>query len=198
MSQENTDNKNRCKWCLSSPIYIQYHDKEWGVPEKDSLNLFRKLLLDGAQAGLSWITILKKTDGYFDAFDQLYPEKIAKYDDAKIEELMQDTRIIRNRLKIQAFIQNSIAYIEMQKNGIDFSEFLWGYVDGKPIVNTYTSLSQVPAETDISRQISKDLKKHGFKFVGPTIVYAFMQAVGMVNDHMVDCHRYEELKHYMI
>lgn len=187
------DHKSRCKWCLSSQIYMDYHDQEWGVPERDSLSLFRKLLLDGAQAGLSWITILKKMDGYFDAFDQLDPERMSQYDEDKVEELMQDSRIIRNRLKINAFIHNSKVYLEMKSRGIDFSDFLWRYVAYQPIQNAYTSMAQVPAETDLSKQISKDLKKLGFKFVGPTIVYAFMQAVGMVNDHMVDCYRYETL-----
>lgn len=187
------DHKSRCKWCLSSQIYMDYHDQEWGVPERDSLSLFRKLLLDGAQAGLSWITILKKMDGYFDAFDQLDPERMSQYDEDKVEELMQDSRIIRNRLKINAFIHNSKVYLEMKSRGIDFSDFLWRYVAYQPIQNAYTSTAQVPAETDLSKQISKDLKKLGFKFVGPTIVYAFMQAVGMVNDHMVDCYRYETL-----
>lgn len=187
------DHKSRCKWCLSSQIYMDYHDQEWGVPERDSLSLFRKLLLDGAQAGLSWITILKKMDGYFDAFDQLDPERMSQYDEDKVEELMQDSRIIRNRLKINAFIHNSKVYLEMKSRGIDFSDFLWRYLAYQPIQNAYTSMAQVPAETDLSKQISKDLKKLGFKFVGPTIVYAFMQAVGMVNDHMVDCYRYETL-----
>lgn len=176
----------RCGWCGSDPLYMEYHDQVWGKPVYDDKELFAKLILDGAQAGLSWITILRKMDNYYVAFDGLDPEKMANYDDAKIEELLQNEGIIRNRLKVNAARTNAQAYLKLQEEQ-SFSDYLWGFVDHKPIINEWNSLSEVPASTEISEAISKDLKKRGFKFVGPTIIYAFMQAVGMVNDHLIEC-----------
>ncbi len=181
--------RKRCDWCEKDDIYRNYHDTVWGVPEYDSRKLFEKLNLDGAQAGLSWYTILIRVDSYFKAFDGWDPEKIARYDNQKFQTLLQDTGIIRNKLKIKAAIENSKAYLELESEGISFSDYLWKYVDGKPLVNHWKSMEEVPAQTDLSREISKDLKKRGFRFVGPTIVYAFMQAVGMVDDHLTYCWR---------
>lgn len=184
---------NRCGWCGTQPIYVTYHDKVWGVPEYDAHALFAKLILDGAQAGLSWITILKKEQNYYDAFDGLDPFIVANYDDDKYEELMQNAGIVRNKLKIKATITNAQQYVRMHKEGIDFSEYLWSFVGGKPIKNAYDKLADVPATSPESDAMSKALKKQGFKFVGSTICYAFMQAVGMVNDHLTTCFRYEEV-----
>src|SRR6187551_1782066 len=183
----------RCHWPGQDELYLKYHDEIWGVPEYDSKALFAKLILDGAQAGLSWITILRRQQGYMDVFDNLDPDKIAKYTDKKLEKILLDERIIRNRLKVNAARKNAQAYLEMQKQGIDFSQHLWSFVDGKPIVNKLRSISDFQATSPISDAISKDLKKRGFSFVGSTIIYAFMQAVGMVNDHLVDCFRYREV-----
>ncbi|WP_416456044.1 DNA-3-methyladenine glycosylase I [Saccharophagus degradans] len=192
------DPAQACPWCGSDPIYVHYHDTEWGVPEYDNQALLAKLILDGAQAGLSWITILKKRDGYYRAFDQFNPEKMARYTDAKLEKLMLDDGIVRNRLKIKSARQNAQAYLRIMKNGgpngeKDFSEFLWSFVGGQPIQNNYHSMSDVPAYSLEAEAMSKALKKAGFNFVGPTIVYAFMQAVGMVNDHLVSCPRHAVL-----
>lgn len=184
----------RCKWPGSDPLYIAYHDHEWGVPLRDSRALFEMLQLEGAQAGLSWITILRKRENYRRAFDGFDPAKIARYSPAKIEKLMGDEGIVRNRLKIEGVVTSAKAYLAMEKEGVAFSDFLWAFVDGKPVVNRLKAGGPLPAETDISRALSKELKKRGFKFVGPTIVYAFMQAVGMVNDHLVTCHRHPEFK----
>ena len=184
----------RCAWPGADPLYIAYHDEEWGVPLRDSRALFEMLMLEGAQAGLSWITILRKRENYRRAFDGFDPVKIARYTPAKIEKLLGDEGIVRNRLKIEGVVSSAKAYLQMEKEGIDFSEFLWGFVDGKQIINRLKPGGPFPAETDTSRALSKDLKKRGFKFVGPTIVYAFMQAVGMVNDHLVTCHRHPEFK----
>ena len=179
----------RCPWARQDPLYVAYHDEEWGVPEFDDRALFEKLLLDGFQAGLSWITILRKRDNFRRAFDAFEPAKIARYTPKKIERLMQDEGIVRNRLKIEGAVLSARAYLDiMEKEG--FSSFLWDFLDGKPKTNRYKSTKQVPAETALSRQISKELSRRGFKFCGPTIVYAFMQAVGMVNDHLVACHRH--------
>ena len=179
----------RCPWARQDPLYVAYHDEEWGVPEFDDRALFEKLLLDGFQAGLSWITILRKRDNFRRAFDTFEPAKIARYTPKKIERLMQDEGIVRNRLKIEGAVLSARAYLDiMEKEG--FSSFLWDFLDGKPKTNRYKSTKQVPAETALSRQISKELSRRGFKFCGPTIVYAFMQAVGMVNDHLVACHRH--------
>jgi DNA-3-methyladenine glycosylase I len=183
----------RCPWPGSDPLYVAYHDEEWGVPERDDRALYEKLVLDGFQAGLSWITILRKREAFRRAFDRFEPEKIARYPQKKVVALMQDAGIVRNRMKIEGSISSARAWLDMMEAGPGFSAFLWDFVDGKPIVNRYKSMSQVPAETPLSRAISKELKSHGFKFCGPTIVYAFMQATGMVNDHLTTCHRHADL-----
>ena len=183
----------RCHWCGTDPIYVHYHDKVWGVPEYDSKALYAKLILDGAQAGLSWITILKRQEGYMTVFDGLDPEKNARYTDKRLEKILLDPRIIRNRLKVYSVRKNARAYLEMQDQGIDFSQHLWSFVEGKPINNKVKSPADFQATSDASDALSKDLKKRGFSFVGSTIVYAFMQAVGMYNDHMVDCFRHKEV-----
>ena len=180
----------RCTWCGTDPIYVAYHDTEWGVPEYDSRALFEKLQLDGFQAGLSWITILRKREAFRKAFDDFDPVKMARYKPAKLERLMNDAGIVRNRLKIEASVSNARAYLAMP----DFSAYLWNFMDGKPLQNKLRSMKDVPAMTPLAEKISKDMKKRGFRFVGPTIVYAFMQACGLVNDHMTDCHRYEAVK----
>ncbi|MAU01572.1 MAG: DNA-3-methyladenine glycosylase I [Anaerolineaceae bacterium] len=185
---------NRCAWCGDDPLYVSYHDKEWGVPEYDDQRLFAKLVLDGAQAGLSWITILRKRDNYWQAFDNFDPEKIARYDEAKIAELLQNPGIVRNRLKVQSAVKNARGYLEIMEKEGSFSRFLWDFVDGRPIQNSWQSMKEVPTETAVSRKMSKALKQYGFSFVGPTIVYAFMQAVGLCNDHLVKCFRHEECK----
>jgi len=184
------DNLVRCPWPKQDPLYLAYHDEEWGVPEFDDRALFEKLVLDGFQAGLSWITILRKRDNFRRAFDDFEPEKIARYTPKKIERLMQDAGIVRNRAKIEGAVGSARAYLKIMESGPGFSALLWDFLDGKPKLNTFRSIKQVPAETALSRQMSKELIGRGFKFVGPTIVYAFMQAVGMVNDHLVACHRH--------
>ena len=185
----------RCGWCgTTDELYIRYHDAEWGVPEYDAQRLFAKLILDGAQAGLSWITILRKRENYWQAFDNFDPEKIARYDEAKIAELLQNPGIVRNRLKVQSAVKNARGYLEIMEKEGSFSRFLWAFVDGRPIQNSWRSMEEVPTETAESQAMSKALKKRGFSFVGPTIVYAFMQAVGIGNDHVVDCFRYAELR----
>lgn len=181
---------NRCGWVNEDPLYIDYHDQEWGVPVHDDRLLFEYLILEGAQAGLSWYTILKKRENYRVAFDHFEPEIIAFYDDKKIEELLSNEGIVRNRLKIQSAITNARAYLKIADEFDSFSNYIWSFVDGKPIQNHFENLKDVPATTDISDKLSKDLKKRGFKFIGSTICYAFMQAVGMVNDHLVTCHCY--------
>lgn len=180
----------RCPWPGSDPLYVAYHDEEWGVPERDDRALYEKLVLDGFQAGLSWITILRKREAFRSAFDGFQPEKIARYPQKKVAALMQDSGIVRNRMKIEGAISSAQAWLDIMETGPGFSTFLWDFVDGKPIVNRYKSIGQVPAETALSRAISKELKSRGFKFCGPTIVYAFMQATGMVNDHLTTCHRH--------
>ena len=179
-----------CGWPGSDQIYIDYHDTEWGMPEYDSRALWEKLILDGFQAGLSWITILKKRDNFRKAFEEFDPNLIATWGAPEVERLVQDKGIIRHRGKIEATIGNAKAWqiIEAREG---FDNFLWKYLDGKPLVNHWTSMDQIPAETELSKQVSKDLKKEGFKFCGPTIVYAFMQATGMINDHLVGCHARE-------
>lgn len=184
------DGLARCPWPGFDPLYLAYHDKEWGVVERDPRALFEKLLLDGFQAGLSWITILRKRESFRQAFQGFDPEKIARFDSARVEALMQDAGIVRNRAKIQGAVQSARSYLAMRDQGEDFCAFLWGFVDGKPIVNRFAHLSEVPAKTPLAEKMSKELKARGFCFVGPTIVYAFMQAVGMVNDHLVSCHRH--------
>ncbi|MGB6086423.1 DNA-3-methyladenine glycosylase I [Parvibaculum sp.] len=181
----------RCPWPGEDPLYIAYHDEEWGVPEYDDRALFEKLILDGFQAGLSWITILRKRESFREAFDGFEPEVIARYKPAKVEKLLQNPGIIRHRGKIEATIGNAKAYLAMMERGERFSDFLWDFTDGVPVQNKWKQLSQVPAETPMSIAMSKELKKRGFKFCGPTIVYAFAQAVGIVNDHLVTCHRHK-------
>ena len=180
-----------CTWPGTNPLYVVYHDEEWGVPEWDDRALFEKLILDGFQAGLSWITILKKRDNFREAFDGFEPEIIASYDEKKIIQLVNNAGIIRHHGKIEATIGNAQAYLKIMDSGQGFSDFLWDFVDGKPIVNKWKTMKQIPAETKESLAMSKALKKSGFNFVGPTIVYAFMQAVGMVNDHVISCPRHK-------
>ncbi|MCK5856990.1 MAG: DNA-3-methyladenine glycosylase I [Bacteroidales bacterium] len=179
--------KKRCQWCSDDPLYIKYHDEEWGKPVYDDATLFEFILLEGFQAGLSWITILRKRENFRKAFDGFDYKKIAKYNDAKLEFLRQDAGIIRNRLKILSAKTNALAFMEVQKEFGSFSKYLWAFVNDKPIINHWKTMEEIPATTELSDQISKDLKKRGFKFVGSTIVYAFMQAVGMVDDHEMSC-----------
>ena len=185
--------KHRCKWPGSDPLYIKYHDTEWGVPVHDDRILFEFLVLEGAQAGLSWITILKKRAGFKKAFAGFNPVIIAKYGQNKIAELMNNKSIIRNRLKIESVVQNAKAFLDIQKEFNSFNTYIWRFTDGKTKKNSWTHENQIPAATEESLAMSRDLKKRGFKFVGPTICYAFMQATGMVNDHIVDCFRYNEV-----
>ena len=180
----------RCPWPQRDPLYLAYHDEEWGVPEYDDRALFEKLLLDGFQAGLSWITILRKRENFRRAFDRFEPAEIARYTPAKIEQLMRDSGIVRNRMKITAAVLSARAYLEVMESGPGFSRLLWDFLDGTPKVNNFRSRAQIPAETPLSRHVSKELQARGFRFCGPTIVYAFMQATGMVNDHLVRCHRH--------
>jgi DNA-3-methyladenine glycosylase I len=180
----------RCPWPGTDPLYIAYHDQEWGVPERDHRALYEKLVLDGFQAGLSWITILRKREAFRSAFDGFAPERVARFTSKKVEALMRDEGIVRNRVKIEGAIASARAWLQMMEQGADFGAYLWGFVDGKPIVNRYKAMTEVPADTELSRAIAKDLKSRGFKFCGPTIVYAFMQATGMVNDHLTSCHRH--------
>lgn len=181
----------RCPWCGSTPLYQAYHDQEWGVPEWDDKALLEKLILDGAQAGLAWITILRKREGYRRAFANFDPETLAAFSDEKLAQLQQDSAIVRNRLKIASARRNARAYLAIQEGPESFPEFLWKFVDGAPIQNYWHSMAEVPVVTPEAEAMSKALKKAGFNFVGPTIVYAFMQAVGMVNDHLVGCHRHQ-------
>lgn len=190
---ERTARPGTCGWCLKYPAYIAYHDDEWGVPDYEDQPLWEKLILDGAQAGLSWWTILNKRDNYRRAFDQFDPQKVARYDQRKIDSLLQDAGIVRNKLKVNAAVTNAQAYLRIVESGTTFSDYLWDYVDGSPKINQFKTLADVPAKTDISDAMSKQLKKDGFKFVGSTIVYAFMQAVGIVNDHVTACPRHKEL-----
>ena len=187
------DGLMRCPWPSDDPFYVAYHDDEWGVPEYDDRALYEKLILDGFQAGLSWITILRKRENFRAAFDDFDPVKIARYTPRKVEQLMGNSGIVRNRMKIEGAISSARAYLDVMENGEGFSHLLWRFVGGKPKVNNFRSTSHVPAETAVSRKISKELASRGFKFCGPTIVYAFMQAVGMVNDHVVRCHRHAAL-----
>ncbi|WP_079709210.1 DNA-3-methyladenine glycosylase I [Paraliobacillus ryukyuensis] len=177
----------RCDWVNDDPLYIEYHDKEWGVPEYNEQKLFELLILEGAQAGLSWYTVLKKRAHYRKVFDQFDPYKIANYTEDKVQALLQDPGIIRNKLKVRSAITNAQAFLAIKKEYGSFSEYIWSFVDGKPIINQRDSIAQVPATTAISDHMSKALKKRGFKFVGSTICYAFMQASGMVNDHILSC-----------
>lgn len=181
--------KTRCPWPGEDPLYVEYHDREWGVPVKDDRKLFEFILLEGAQAGLSWITVLRKRENYRKAFAGFDPVKVAAFTEKDVERLLQDPGIIRNRLKVQAAVKNAQAFLRLDS----FSDYLWDFVDGRPIQNRWKTISEVPAVTPLAEKISKDLKKRGFSFVGPTIVYAHMQATGMVNDHLLSCFRHSQL-----
>jgi DNA-3-methyladenine glycosylase I len=184
---------NRCWWCGDDLLYQHYHDHEWGVPEHDDRLLFEFLCLEGAQAGLSWITILRKRENYRRVFDQFDAHKIARYDDLKIASLLADPGIVRNKLKVNGFVKNARAYLNMLEQGETLDGYLWAYVEGSPLQNNWNSMKQIPANTPLSDAMSKDLKKRGFTFVGSTICYAFMQAAGLINDHITDCFRHAEI-----
>ncbi|MDP3353410.1 MAG: DNA-3-methyladenine glycosylase I [Flavobacteriaceae bacterium] len=185
--------KIRCAWCGTDPLYVEYHDTEWGVPVKNDAKLFEFLILETFQAGLSWIMVLKKRENFRAAFDNFDYEKIVKYDESKIETLLQDAGIIRNKLKIKATISNAAAFIQIQKEFGSFSNYIWEFTNHQPIKNSWKNLKELPAKTELSDLISKDLKKRGFKFVGSTVIYAHMQATGMINDHIESCFRYHEV-----
>ncbi len=189
--------KKRCGWCGTDPLYLAYHDDEWGVPVHDDQHLFEMLTLEGAQAGLSWLTILKKRQNYRQAFDGFDIEKIARYSERDIERLLADPGVVRNRLKIASVIKNAQGVLSILEEGETLDSFLWHYVEGEPKQNNWHALAELPAKTKLSEMMSKDLKKRGFNFVGPTICYAFMQAVGMVNDHVVDCFRHGIVKDFV-
>lgn len=197
MSTKKPNNKIRCKWaCSSGPLDQQYHDREWGVPCRDDNKLFEFLILEGAQAGLSWSTILKKREGYRKAFADFDYKKVARFTPKRVEKLLLNPDIVRNRLKVESTIGNARQFLEVQAEYGRFADYIWQFVDGKPIQNKWKTMRQVPASTKESDAMSKDLKKRGFKFVGTTICYAYMQAMGMVNDHTTDCFRYEKIKNY--
>lgn len=183
----------RCAWVGNDPLLIAYHDTEWGVPVHGDHLLFEFLVLEGMQAGLNWMTILRKRENFRRAFDGFDPRKIAQYTEDKLVGLMSDAGIVRNRKKIEAVVQNAAAFLDIQRQFGSFDAYIWGFVDGRPIQNAWKTLSEIPAQTELSQRLSKDMVKHGFRFVGPTIVYAHMQATGMVNDHTVDCFRYPQL-----
>ena len=183
----------RCGWAGSDPTYVAYHDREWGVPVRDDQRLFEFLVLEGAQAGLSWITILRKRDAYRAAFDAFDPEKVARYDARRVAKLLSNEGIVRNRLKIASAVKNARAFLAVQEEFGTFAKYQWGFVDNEPVVNRWPSLKQIPPRTPLSDALSKDLKQRGFNFVGSTIVYAHMQAVGMVNDHLVTCFRHDQV-----
>ena len=185
--------KARCQWAGPDPIYIRYHDTEWGVPVHDDRRLFEFLILEGAQAGLSWLTILKKRLNYRKLFDNFDPHKVVEYDTRKVSELISNKGIIRNRLKIEAAIQNAGAFLTVQQEFGSFDNYIWQFVGGRTLKNSWETVAEIPAQSEASAAMSSDLKSRGFKFVGPTICYAFMQATGMVNDHTIDCFRYEEV-----
>jgi DNA-3-methyladenine glycosylase I len=189
-----SDDLKRCPWSSKDPIYVAYHDTEWGVPEYDDRALYEKLVLDGFQAGLSWITILRKRDNFRRAFDGFDPAVIARYGKRKTTALMKDAGIVRNRAKIEGAVLSARAWLDVMEKGPGFSKLLWDFVDGKPKINHFRSTAQVPDATPVSRAMSKELLARGFKFCGPTIVYAFMQAVGMVNDHLITCHRHPDAR----
>lgn len=186
--------KRRCDWCGTDPLYVKYHDREWGSPQHDDRRLFEMLILEGMQAGLSWITILKKREAFQEAFDRFDPARVAEYGGKKVRRLLQNEGIIRNRLKIQAAIQNARAFLKVQEEFGSFDLYLWQFVQNRPVQNRWRKRKEVPPRTELSDALSKDLKKRGFKFVGSTICYAFMQAIGMVNDHVVGCFRHEQIK----
>jgi len=183
----------RCTWCGDDPLYVAYHDEDWGVPVYDDQLLFEMLILEGAQAGLSWLTILRKRENYRKALHNFDADKISRYDQKEIDRLMQDAGIVRNRLKIESTIKNARGFLLLQEEFASFADYLWRFVDGKPIINAWKDLSAIPPNTKISDQLSKDLKKRGFNFVGSTICYAFMQSIGMVNDHTTECFRYQPI-----
>ena len=183
---------NRCPWCLSQPIYMDYHDTEWGFPVHDDQKQFEFLVLESAQAGLSWLTILKRREGYHRLYDGFNAQNVAKYDETRIQKMLLDPGIIRNRKKIESSVNNARKFIEIQEQHGSFCNYLWGFVDGKQVVNHFQDLSRLPASTPLSDTISKDLKQKGFKFLGSTIIYAHLQATGLVNDHLVDCFRHGE------
>jgi DNA-3-methyladenine glycosylase I len=187
------DGRPRCAWCGEDPLYVRYHDEEWGVPVRDDRRLFEFLLLEGAQAGLAWITILRKREGYRRALAGFDPERVARFTPQRVERLMEDAGIVRNRLKIEAAVTNARAYLQVKLEFGSFADYIWGFTAGATIQNRWRSLAELPAETPESQRMSRDLRRRGFKFVGPTICYAFMQAVGMVNDHEVACFRHAEL-----
>jgi DNA-3-methyladenine glycosylase I len=182
-----TATPRRCDWCTDDPIYIRYHDEEWGVPVHEDNRLFELLVLEGAQAGLSWLTILRKREGYREIFEGFDPERLARWPDARLEKALTAPSIVRNRRKVFSVRQNALAVCELRESDNTFTDFLWQYVDGEPQLNNFRSIKQVPAETSLSQTLSGDLKRRGFSFVGPTIMYAFMQATGMVNDHLTTC-----------
>lgn len=184
----------RCEWCGTDPLYVKYHDEEWGYPVREDQKMFEFLTLETFQAGLSWITVLRKRENFRNAFDNFDFNKVATYSDDKFEELVQDKGIIRNKLKIKAAISNAQAYLKVRDEFGTFCEYIWKFVDNKTVQNQFTNMSQIPAKTELAEKISKDLKKRGFKFVGPTIIYAHMQATGMVNDHATYCFRYKEIQ----
>ena len=184
----------RCEWAKGSPLEMAYHDEEWGVPVRDDRLLFEFLCLEGAQAGLSWSTILKKRKNYLKAFEKFDPKKVAGFDERRIDRLLKDPGIVRNRLKVASAVSNARMVLEIQKEFGSFSEYIWQFVGGQPVQNAWKSLKDVPPETKVSQKMSKDMKKLGFRFIGPTVCYAFMQAVGMVNDHVVGCFRYRQVK----
>ncbi|MBN2383979.1 DNA-3-methyladenine glycosylase I [bacterium] len=188
----------RCPWCLADPHYIAYHDVEWGVPVYDDATMFEFLVLEGAQAGLSWLTILKRRQDYREAYDFFKVDQVALYSPDKVKELLANNKIIRNRRKIEASVLNAQAFLRVRDEFGTFQDYIWDFVGGKPIINAWHSLNQLPAQTDLSRRMSKDLSKRGFKFVGPVICYSFMQAIGLVNDHLVDCFRYAEINDRII
>lgn len=185
---------DRCAWAGDDPLMQRYHDEEWGVPKHNDRRLFEDLVLDGAQAGLSWQTILRKRENYREAFDNFEPALVATYDAAKIAELLQDAGIVRNRQKILSAIGNARAFLRVQEDFGSFDAYVWGFVGGRPVQNAWREMTELPAKTELAEQISNDLKRRGFSFVGPTIIYAFMQAVGIVNDHAVYCFRYDEIR----
>jgi len=187
------DQLTRCAWCGEDPLYVRYHDREWGVPVRSDRKLFEFLVLEGAQAGLSWITVLKKRPAYREAFDRFDFNKVARYNERKIQSLLHNPGIIRNQLKIRSAVANARAFIRVREEFSTFNHYIWSFVDGEPIRNYRRSPGEVPARTDLSDKISKDLKQRGFSFVGSTIIYAHMQATGMVNDHVIDCFRHSEL-----
>ena len=194
MRKPPANSKTRCPWCGDDPLYQHYHDTEWGVPVRSDKKLFEFLILEGVQAGLSWITVLRKRENYRKAYDNFDWEKVARYDERKIAALLQDPGIVRNRLKVRGSVTNAKAFIKVREEFGTFSKYIWNFVDGEPVQNSPLTMKDIPPVTALAERISKDLKKRGFTFVGPTIVYAHMQATGMVNDHLVDCFRHKELK----